>query len=95
MNTYRVDFDQDTLRRNRNARMNLMRDARKVARQMKKDDAAPARYVWKRRTDGSLGYWFQIDGDVQKQPELAKMMEPYGWRASTPPVLPQSEWKTL
>lgn len=95
MNTYRVDFDQAALRRNRNARMNLMRDARKVARHLATESGTPARYVWKRRTDGSLGYWFQFDGDIQKKPEAAKLMEPYGARASTPPVLPPSEWKPL
>lgn len=95
MNTYRVDFDQAALRRNKNARMALMRDARRVARKLAKESATPARYVWKRRTDGSLGYWFQFDGDVAKQPEAAKIMEPHGWRPSAAPVLPQSEWKPL
>jgi hypothetical protein len=95
MNTYRVDFDPETLRRNKSARMALMRDARKAARKLAKDATTPARYVWKRRTDGSLGYWFQFENDVQKEPEVAKLMEPHGWRPSAAPVLPQSEWRPL
>lgn len=93
MNTYRVDFTPETLKRDRNARTRLMRDIRKVARTAKGD--AKPRYLWKRRTDLSLGYWFQLPVDLHKDKDAMKLLEPYGLKASTPPVLPQSEWKAL
>lgn len=93
MNTYRVDFTPDSLKNDKDARSRLMRDIRKVAKSAKGD--AKPRYLWKRRTDRSLGYWFQLSGDIQKDKEAMKLLEPYGFRESAPPSLPQSEWKPL
>lgn len=95
MNTYRVDFTPEDLRRKKDARVHLMRDVRKAASKLKKDLSAPVRYVKKRRTDRSLGYWFQFDADVQKNKEAVKLLEPYGFAPAAPPVLPDSEWKKL
>lgn len=95
MHTYRVDFTPEALRRDRNVRNRLMRDVRKAAKAMSKTSSTRPRYVWKRRTDQTLGYWFQFEGDVQKEAEAKKLLEPYGWTPSAPPVLPQSEWKAL
>ena len=95
MNTYRVDFGPDQLRRDKDAPARLMRDVRKVAKDVRKEAASAPRYVWKRRTDQSRGYWFQFDADLHRKPEVAKLLEPYGWRQSAPPVLPESEWKGL
>ena len=95
MNTYRVDFTPEALRRDKTARARLMRDVQKVAAGLRKKGAEPARYVRKRRTDRSLGYWFQLDADVQKDTKAAELLKPYGWTPSAPPVLPESEWKKL
>lgn len=95
MNTYRVDFTPESLRRDKGARTRLMRDVRKVAARLRKEGAAPARYVRKRRHDRSLGYWFQLDADVQKDAKAMKLLEPYRWSPASPPVLPESEWMKL
>ena len=95
MNTYRVDFTQEALRRDKDAPTRLMRDVKKVAGKMKKDLDQPPRFVRKRRTDRSLGYWFQFSADVGKDKKAAELLKPYGWAPATPPVLPQSEWKRL
>ena len=95
MNTYRVDFTPEALRRQKDARARLMRDVRKVAVSLKKELEQPPRYLWKRRNDGSLGYWFQFSADVAKNKKAADLLKPYGWSASAAPVLPQSEWKRL
>ena len=94
MNTYRVDFSPESLRRQKGARGRLMRDVKKVVSKMKKDLEQPPRYLWKRRTDGSLGYWFQLSSDVKDKKAL-ELLKPYGWTACSAPVLPQSEWKSL
>ena len=98
MNTYRVDFTAESLRRKKGARTRLMRDVRKIIAKMKKGDEQP-RYLWKRRTDGSLGYWFQLPDDVSKDvakdKKTTEMLKAYGWAPCSPPVLPQSEWKRL
>ena len=93
MNTYRVDFACDLLSRDKDVRTRLMRDIRKVAKSVKGD--GKPRYLWKRRTDRSLGYWFQIDADLQKDKKAMKLLESYGIHPASPPVLPQSEWKAL
>ena len=93
MNTYRVDFTPESLRRDKDARTRLMRDIRKVMKSMKGDEKP--RYLWKRRTDRSLGYWFQLPADIQKDKNAMKVLEPYGIHAASVPVLPQSEWKPL
>jgi hypothetical protein len=93
MHTYRVDFDPGP--RTGDQRTRLMRDIRKVAARTRKADGTPARYVWKRRTDGTLGYWFQFDNDVLKDAEARKLLEPHGVASASPPVLPQSEWKRI
>ena len=93
MHTYRVDFNsggRSTILRSR-----LMRDIRKVAARARKADGVPARYVWKRRTDGTLGYWFQFENDVLKDAETRKLLEPHGLASASPPVLPQSEWQRI
>jgi hypothetical protein len=95
MHTYRVDFTPEALRRDKDARTRLMRDVRKVAATLRKDGAARPRYVRKRRTDRSIGYWFQFDADLQKNADAARLLKPYGWAPSAPPVLPASEWKKL
>lgn len=95
MNTYRVDFTPEELRRNKEARTRLLRDVRKVAAKHKKELEQPPRYVWKRRTDGSLGYWFQFTADVSKDKKSAELLKPYRFAPASPPVLPQSEWKRL
>lgn len=95
MPTYRVDFSPEALRRQKGARARLMRDVKKVASTLKKDLEQPPRFLWKRRTDGSLGYWFQFSADVGKNKKAAELLKPYGWRESTPPVLPASEWQQL
>lgn len=95
MHTYRVDFTPEALRRNKAAPARLMRDVRKVARDMRKSLSSKPRYVWKRRTDRSIGYWFQFDADLQKQSDAVKLLEPYGWAPAAAPVIPQSEWKAL
>jgi hypothetical protein len=95
MNTYRVDFTAESLRRQKGARSRLMRDVRKIAAKMKKDSAEKPRYLWKRRTDGSLGYWFQLPEDVSKDKKAAETLKAYGWAPSSAPVLPQSEWMRL
>lgn len=94
MNTYRVDFTPEALRKDKDARARLMRDIRKIAKAAKKDDEKP-RYLWKRRTDLSLGYWFQLPFDLQKDKKAMKVLEPYGLHASAAPHLPQSEWVSL
>ena len=94
MNTYRVDFPPETLRRQKGARSRLMRDVKKVVAKMKKDLDQPPRFLWKRRTDGSLGYWFQLSSEVKDKKAL-ELLKPYGWVPSAPPVLPASEWKRL
>ena len=93
MQTYRVDFSPESLSRDKDARTRLMRDMRKLAK-ASKGEARP-RYLWKRRTDRSLGYWFQLDADLQKDAKARKLLEPYGIAPSSPPVLPESEWKPL
>ena len=95
MNTYRVDFTPESLRRNKDAPTRLMRDIKKIAKKMKKDQEQPPRYLWKRRTDRSLGYWFQFSEDVGKDKKAAETLKAYGWVSCAPPVLPQSEWKRL
>lgn len=95
MKTYRVDFTPDSLRTDKTARARLMRDVRKLAAGLRKEGMAAPRYVHKRRTDRSLGYWFQFDADVDKAPGAAAMLKPYGWKSAAPPVLPESEWKKL
>jgi hypothetical protein len=95
MNTYRVDFTPDSLRRNKGARARLMRDVRKVAAKLRKEGATPPRFVRKRRHDRSLGYWFQLDADVQKDKKAAELLKPYGWVPASPPVIPESEWLKL
>ena len=95
MNTYRVDFSHEALRRDKDAPTRLMRDVKKVASKMKKDLDQPPRFVRKRRTDRSLGYWFQFSTDVAKDKKATELLKPYGWAPATPPVLPQSEWKRL
>jgi len=95
MHTYRVDFTPEALRRDRTARMRLMRDVRKVAATLRKERAAPPRYVRKRRSDRSLGYWFQFDADVLGNRACADLLKPYGWAAANPPSLPASEWRKL
>jgi len=95
MHTYRVDFTPAALRRDKSARMRLMRDVRKVAANVRAERAAPPRYVRKRRTDRTLGYWFQFDVDVLKDARSAELLKPYGWAPASPPVLPPSEWKSL
>jgi hypothetical protein len=92
MNTYRVDFAPEALK-GREVRSRLMRDIRKVAKSTKAE--VKPRYLWKRRTDGSLGYWFQLDADLQKDGKAMALLEPYGLRPSAPPSLPQSEWRRL
>ena len=94
VNTYRVDFSPASLRSQRGARTRLMRDVKKIVGKMKKDLEQPPRYLWKRRTDGSLGYWFQLSGEI-KDKKAVEMLKPYGWTASSPPILPESEWKRL
>lgn len=94
MNTYRVDFTQEDLRRNRDVRTRLIRDVRKIAKSAKGGEARP-RYLRKRRTDRSIGYWFQMEADVHKDPKAMKVLEPYGFAPAAPPVLPESEWKPL
>ena len=94
MNTYRVDFTPETLRQKKGARTRLMRDVRRVVGKMKKDLEQPPRYLWKRRTDGSLGYWFQLSGDIKDKKAL-ETLKAHGWAPSAAPVLPQSEWKRL
>lgn len=93
MNTYRVDFTPDALKGSKDARTRLMRDIRKVLKTVKSDEKP--RYLWKRRTDRSLGYWFQIPADLQKDEKAMKLLEPYGIHPASPPSLPQSEWKSL
>lgn len=93
MNTYRVDFSRETLKGDKDARTRLMRDMRKVARTAKGE--GKPRYLWKRRTDQSLGYWFQIDADLQKDKKAMELLKPYGIAPSAPPVLPKSEWQPL
>ena len=93
MHTYRVDFNPGP--RSSTLRARLMRDIRKVASRARKADGTPARYVWKRRTDGTLGYWFQFESDVLKDAEARKLLEPHGVASASPPVLPQSEWKRI
>ncbi|HYC37081.1 MAG TPA: hypothetical protein VEC19_11695 [Usitatibacter sp.] len=93
METYRVDFTTENLRRDKNARTRLMRDVRRVAKSLKSDEKP--RYLWKRRTDRSLGYWFQLPAGLQKDAKAKKLLEPYKIQASAPPALPQSEWKSL
>lgn len=93
MNTYRVDFSRESLQRDRDARARLMRDIRKVAKSAKGE--GKPRYLWKRRTDLSLGYWFQLDKDLQKDKKAMELLKPYGIAASTPPILPESEWQPL
>lgn len=95
MNTYRVDFTPESLRRDKRARARLMRDVRKVAARLRKEAATPPRYVRKRRTDRSLGYWFQFDADVQKDAKAVELLKPYGWAPASAPVLPESEWMKL
>ena len=95
MKTYRVDFTPGSLRGDKTARARLMRDVRKLAASLRKEGMAAPRYVRKRRTDRSLGYWFQFDADVEKAPGAAEMLKPYGWTPAAPPVLPESEWKKL
>jgi len=95
VNTYRVDFTPESLRRDKGARSRLMRDVRKVFARLRKEGAPPPRYVRKRRTDRTLGYWFQIDADVQKDAKAMKLLEPYRWSPASPPVLPESEWMKL
>ena len=94
MNTYHVDFSRETLRRDKQAPARLMRDIRRIAKDLGRETARP-RYVWKRRTDQSRGYWFQFADDLHKKPEVAKLLEPYGWRQSSAPLLPASEWQEL
>jgi hypothetical protein len=93
MHTYRVDFSRDTLKRDKDARTRLMRDIRKVAKTAKGE--AKPRYLWKRRTDQTLGYWFQLDTDLAKDKKAMELLKPYGVAVSSPPVLPESEWKPL
>jgi hypothetical protein len=93
MNTYRVDFTPDVLRRDKDAPTRLMRDMRKVAKSIKGDEKP--RYLWKRRTDRSRGYWFQLPADLQKDKKAMQLLGPYGLHAAAPPSLPQSEWKAL
>lgn len=93
MNTYRVDFPLETLKRDKGARTRLMRDMKKIAKSAKGD--AKPRYLWKRRTDRSLGYWFQIDHDLAKDKKAMETLKPYGLAPATPPVLPESEWQPL
>ncbi len=93
MNTYRVDFSRETLKRDKDVRTRLMRDIRKVIKNAKGE--GQPRYLWKRRTDQSLGYWFQIDADLQKDKKAMALLKPYGIAPSAPPVLPQSEWQRL
>ncbi len=95
MNTYRVDFTPEGLRRDKNARTRLLRDVKKAAKILKKDLDQPPSYVWKRRTDRSLGYWFQFSTDVMRDKKAADLLKPYGWTPAAPPVLPQSEWRRL
>ena len=93
MHTFRADFQSGP--RSSILRARLMRDIRKVAARARKPDAAAARYVWKRRADGTLGYWFQFESDVLKDAEARKLLEPHGLASASPPVLPQSEWKRI
>jgi hypothetical protein len=93
MNTYRVDFPYESLKRDKEARTRLMRDMRKVAKSAKGE--GKPRYLWKRRTDRSLGYWFQLDTDLAKDKKAMALLKPYGFAPSAPPVLPESEWKPL
>lgn len=93
MNTYRVDFSRESLARDKNARARLMRDIRKLAGSAKGE--AKPRYLWKRRTDLSLGYWFQLDRDLHKDKKAMELLKPYGLTPSAPPVLPESEWQPL
>ena len=95
MNTYRVDFTPESLRRDKDAPTRLMRDVKKVASKLKKDLEQRPRYLWKRRTDRSLGYWFQFSADVTKDKKAAELLAPYGWAPAAPPVLPESEWRRL
>ena len=95
MNTYRVDFTAESLRRQKGARSRLMRDVRKLVAKLKKDAEQQPRFLWKRRTDGSLGYWFQLPDEFGKDKKAAESLKAYGWAPSSPPVLPQSEWKRL
>ena len=93
MHTYRVDFDPGP--RSTTLRSRLMRDIRKVAARARKGEGAPPHYVWKRRTDGTMGYWFQFESDILKDAEARKLLEPHGVTSASPPVLPQSEWKRI
>jgi hypothetical protein len=93
MNTYRVDFPLETLQRDKDVRSRLMRDMRKVAKTVKGE--TKPRFLWKRRTDRSLGYWFQVDTDLQKDKKAMELLKPYGLAPSSPPVLPESEWQRL
>ena len=95
MNTYRVDFPAESLRRDKHARTRLMRDIRKALKATAKEGAQKPRYLWKRRTDRSLGYWFQVDADLTKDKKAMELLKPYGLAPSQPPVLPQSEWQAL
>jgi hypothetical protein len=93
MNTYRVDFSPEDLKRDKGARTRLMRDMQKLAKAAKGD--AKPRYLWKRRTDQSLGYWFQVDADLHKDKKAMETLKAYGIAPASPPVLPESEWKAL
>ena len=95
MNTYRVDFTPETLRRDKDAPARLMREVRKVAAKMRGSLTTKPRWVKKRRTDRSLGYWFQFDADVQKDASATEALRAYGWAPAAAPVIPQSEWKKL
>ena len=95
MNTYRVDFTPEQLRRNKQGPTRLMRDVRKIVKAMKKDAEETPRYLWKRRTDRSLGYWFQLPAGLEKDKKAAEVLKAYGWAPSAAPVLPQSEWQRL
>ena len=94
MNTFRVDLTPETLRQKKGVRTRLMRDVKKVLSKIRKDLDEPPRYLWKRRTDGSLGYWFQFSGDIKDNKSL-EILKAHGWAPSAAPVLPQSEWKRL
>jgi hypothetical protein len=93
MNTYRVDFSPAALRSDKGARARLMRDMRRLARSAKGE--SPPRYLWKRRTDRSIGYWFQLEADLQKDKKAMELLKPYGLAPSAPPSLPASEWQRL
>lgn len=95
MNTYRVDFTPEALKRDKSARTKLVRDVRKVARAARREGADKPRFLFKRRHDRSLGYWFQVDADLHKDAKAMEVLKPYGFAPSSPPVLPASEWKPL